>query len=312
MDNPVAFQHLDCKEKEMMTWKTSCALMLVVAILVAIGGAAQAAVPETVPVGNPGNKPDSTGYGAVAYEYRIGKYEVTNDEYCEFLNAVVKSDLHSLYDGRMGGIDPRTGTAYGGITRSGSRGSYTYAVKEGMGKKPVNYVTFESCIRYANWLTNGQGDGDTEKGSYSFRFGALTVPDHAALATGKTTTWVLASENEWYKAAYYDPDKAGGAGYWQYPAKSNFAPAANLNSNAPSDAGSYENAASPYGTYDQGGNLWEYNDHQSGNKVGLRGGSFYINDHAGYMRSATRYDVISARWPNYGFRVVALGTPETE
>jgi formylglycine-generating enzyme required for sulfatase activity len=295
-----------------MTRKNLWGFTLVAAIVVTIGGATQAAVPETVLVGDAGNKPDSTGYGAVGYEYRIGKYEVTNEEYCEFLNAVAKSDPHSLYDGRMGGRDDRTGEAYGGITRSGSYGSYTYAVKEGMGKKPVNYVTFESCLRYANWLTNGRGDGDTEQGSYSFRFGTMTVPDHAALATGEATSWVVASENEWYKAAYYDPDKPGGAGYWQYPAKSNFAPEANLNTNALSNAGSYKNAASPYGTYDQGGNVWEYNDHQSGDKVGLRGGSFYINDHAGYMRSATRYDVLSAKWPNYGFRVVALGGAESE
>jgi len=291
-----------------MEVKQSSFLLPLVALVVAIGGVAQAAVPETVSVGNAGNKADTTGFGAVAYEYKIGKYEVTNGEYCEFLNAVAKKDPHSLYDGRMDG-GPEN---WGGIKRSGSYGSYTYTVREGMGKKPVNYVTFESCVRYANWLTNGQGDGNTEKGSYAFKFGALTVPDHAALAKGKEVKWVLASENEWYKAAYYDPDKRGGAGYWQYPAKRDTAPAANLNSNAPSDAGSYKDVASPYGTYDQGGNMWEYNDNQSGNKVGLRGGSFFINDHAGYMRSAIRYDVLSAKWPNYGFRVVALGSAESE
>ena len=290
----------------MTTWKNLRALMLVVAILVAIGGAAQAAVPETVPVGNPGNKSDSTGYGAVDYEYRIGKYEVTNDEYCEFLNAVAKSDPHSLFDSRMNG-GPEN---WGGIKRSGSYGSYTYTVREGMGKKPVNYVTFESCVRYANWLTNGQGDSDTEKGSYAFRFGALTVPDHAVLATGKTIKWVVASENEWYKAAYYDPDKTGGAGYWTYAVEGYSVPKCNINTNWATDVGSY--AASPYGTYDQNGNMWEYNDSRSGNKVGLRGGSFFLNDNETYLRSTTRYDVLSAKWPNYGFRVVALGTAENE
>jgi len=58
--------------------------------------------------------------------------------------------------------------------------------------------------------------------------------------------------------------------------------------------------------------MWKYNDQHSGNTFGLRGGSFYINDHAGYMRSGTRYDVRSEKIPNYGFRVVALGTPETK
>ena len=131
------------------------------------------------------------------------------------------------------------------------------------------------------------------------------MPDHTALAAGKKTSWILPSESEWYKAAYYDPDKPGGAGYWRYPAKSYEIPEANINSSAPCDVESF--AASPYGTYCQGGNVWEYNDAQSGGKVGLRGGSFYLNDNEAYLRSTTRYDVLSAKWPNYGFRVVALG-----
>jgi len=53
--------------------------------------------------------------------------------------------------------------------------------------------------------------------------------------------------------------------------------------------------------------MWEYNEARKGGKVGLRGGSFYLNDNDGYMRAATRYDVLSAKWPNYGFRVAVLG-----
>ena len=121
---------------------------------------------------------------------------------------------------------------------------------------------------------------------------------------------MLPSEQEWYKAAYYDPEKSGGAGYWLYPTNSDNAPEANINSNAPCDVESF--AASPYGTYGQAGNVWEYNDTRSGNKVGLRGGSFYINDNETYLRSTTRYDVLSAKWPNYGFRVAALGVAEKD
>ena len=58
--------------------------------------------------------------------------------------------------------------------------------------------------------------------------------------------------------------------------------------------------------------MWEYNDHQAGSKWGLRGGSWYINDSQNYMRSTTRYDVLSAKWPNYGFRVVTLGKAKRE
>jgi hypothetical protein len=49
--------------------------------------------------------------------------------------------------------------------------------------------------------------------------------------------WFIPTESEWYKAAYYDPKKSGGAGYWLYPAKSDDVPEANLSTNAPSEAG---------------------------------------------------------------------------
>lgn len=276
-----------------------------IAFLLAFGSFSQAADPATVPVGNPGNQADSTGYGAVAYSYKIGKYEVTNEEYAEFLNAVAKTDTYELYDGRMG--EGGDGGAWGGITQSGSPGSYTYTVKDGNGKKPIGYVTWESCIRFCNWLSNGKGKGDTETGVYQIVAGSVKVPDHAALASGKEVKWAMANENEWYKAAYYDANKTGGAGYWTYAAKGGSAPEANLGSNNPTDVGSLASAASPYGTFDQNGNAWEYNENQSDGKVGLRGGSWFINDNDGYLQSGTRYDVLSAKWPHYGFRVVALG-----
>lgn len=274
------------------------------AVCVVCGASAvDAATPELVSVSNAGNAADDTGYGAVGYNYKIGKFEVTNDQYCEFLNAIAKADRHGLYDDRMDG-GPED---WGGISRSGAPGDFTYTVRDGMGKKPVNYVTIQSCMRYVNWLSNGQGKGNTESGVYVFDGNDATVPDHAELAKGKTAKWAIASENEWYKAAYYDPKKDGGAGYWRFPAGSDYAPSANLNSNAPSDVGSYNDAAGPYGTYDQGGNVWEYCDTQNDGKFGLRGGSFYINDNENYMAANVRYDVLSAKWPNYGFRVVQLG-----
>jgi len=117
-----------------------------VVALVALAGAWAETAPitiSTVTVGNPGNTADGTGYGAVAYEYRIGKYEVANAQYCEFLNAVAKTDSREPYD-------PRMADEYGGITRSGDDGSSTYAVKDGMGKKPINYATCESGVCFVN------------------------------------------------------------------------------------------------------------------------------------------------------------------
>ena len=76
---------------------------------------------ETVIVGDPGNapdkiyshnNPDNLQFGSVSYQYRIGKYEVTNSQYVEFLNAKAKSDPNLLYNTEMeanaaGGINGR-------------------------------------------------------------------------------------------------------------------------------------------------------------------------------------------------------------
>jgi len=262
--------------------------------------------PETVLVGSPGNPPDSTGFGAVNYAYRIGKYEVTNTQYCEFLNAVASDDPHGLYHDGMAG-------EYGGIRREGQSGAYRYSLKKGMENKPVGFASWHNALRFANWLTNGRGKGDTEKGSYTFvRRGneqKVEMPDHADLAAGQTPRWVLASENEWYKAAYYDSDKPGGGGYWPFAWRGENPPPCNINTNVPSDVGSFVDAASAYGTFDQNGNMWEWNETRSGGNCGVRGGSFYLNDNAGYLRSSTRYvsDPPDFKFSNYGFRVVLLG-----
>ena len=94
---------------------------------------------ETVPVGNPGNAGEWSGAnyggypffaapdrvcGSVAYNYNIGKYEVTAGQYTEFLNAVArKSDTYGLYNMKMwGSIEGCK------IQQSGLSGSYTYSV----------------------------------------------------------------------------------------------------------------------------------------------------------------------------------------
>jgi hypothetical protein len=109
---------------------------------------------DWVTVGLPGTAADSrTGDGAVAYTYRISKYEVTNAQYVEFLNAVAETDdPNGLYD-----TDMTTGSA-GGITRSGSAGSYSYSPIAGRELMPVNYVSFWDSLRFANWLHNGRGN----------------------------------------------------------------------------------------------------------------------------------------------------------
>ncbi|GAG10088.1 unnamed protein product, partial [marine sediment metagenome] len=71
-----------------------------------------------------------------------------------------------------------------------------------------------------------------------------------------------------------------------------------------------ENSDSPYGTFDQGGNVWEWNEALIGSSRGLRGGSFnYYDDslhasHRGYSDPSGEYGL-------FGFRVSEVPEPAT-
>jgi hypothetical protein len=65
-------------------------------IVAGLGPAAMAVTIDTVPVGNPnhtGEVQSQGTFGAVTYEYNIGKYEVTAGQYSDFLNAVAATDI---------------------------------------------------------------------------------------------------------------------------------------------------------------------------------------------------------------------------
>lgn len=267
---------------------------------------------DLVTVGNPGNPADINGgvFGGVSSTYRIGKTEVTNAQYVEFLNAKAATDAYGLFNSQMGSF------SQGGITRSGAFGSYTYAVKADAtnvepdfgaytyGNKPVVYVSWFDAIRFANWMHNGQGSGDTETGAYTIVGGATpTNPDSIVRNAG--AKWYLPTENQWYKAAYYS--SVGGV-YFDYPTSSDSLPtnvlpametgnSANYvdgaifttgNSSYPmTPVGAYTQSDSAYGTLDQGGNAaeWTETPASAGRRV-RRGGSW--NQAASFMSSAVR------------------------
>jgi formylglycine-generating enzyme required for sulfatase activity len=221
-------------------------------------------------IGNPGNANDNTGFGAVGYAYSIGSYEVTNAQYAEFLNAKAAADPLGLYSTDMGIVAPTpTSAGHGGITRSGGPGSFTYNAIPGRENLPVNYVSFYDALRFANWLHNGQGSGDTESGAYTLLGGTPEPSNGNTVMRNIGARIFLTSENEWYKAAYY---KATSTSYFAYPTGSDIDPTCAVPSATPNTAncgnavgdltpgGSYTGSASPYGTFDQGGNVWEWNE----------------------------------------------------
>jgi formylglycine-generating enzyme required for sulfatase activity len=291
-----------------------------------IASSASAVTMDWTPIGNAGNAADTqvmndgtTGYGAVSYTYSIGTYEVTNAQYAEFLNAKAASDPLGLYNPVMG----MGGTWHGGIARSGSDGSYTYSAIAGRENMPVNWVSSFDAFRFANWMTNGQGNGDTESGSYTL-LGGTATPSNPWVARNVSATImliVLTSEDEWYKAAYYDSTTSS---YFDYPAGSNTettcaTPTATSNSancfSAVDDStpvGSYPGSPSPYGTFDQGGNVAEWNEAIiPGQNHGIRGGSFFSRS-SGLAAAKRGYAPRTYEDRDIGFRVAMLPEPNTE
>ena len=266
---------------------------------------------EWVTVGDPGNAADSTGYGAIETGYRIGKYPITASQYCIFLNAVAgASDPYALYHQRMG-EDIITGS----INCTLYKEHYFYSTKPGREKWPINYVSWFSAARFCNWVHNGTPDGDegdntTETGAYTLqgRMNGTTIP----LNDGAKC--YIPSEDQWYKAAYY---KGGGtnSGYYVYPTQSD-TPPGNGTNDIPNQANYASSSLTPvnlfkasggyYGTYDMGGNVWEWNttDHlfYGMQKIGVRGGSFRT---FGIFMGKDRTEAFMAAEIDTGFRVAA-------
>jgi formylglycine-generating enzyme required for sulfatase activity len=267
---------------------------------------------EWVTVGDPGNACDDTPqqgcFGAVDHVYRIARYEVTNAQYAEFLNAKAASDPLGLYNVDMG-------SPPGGIARSGSSGSYTYEAIDGSEQEPVGSVSFFDALRFANWLHNGQGDGDTETGAYSLLGGTPTPSNPLVERNAGATVWV-ATDDEWYKAAYYSPASAT---YREYPTGTDAptacaAPTAAANRancagvvGGLTDVGSYPGSPGPNGTFDQGGNALEWTDGDIAvleNRT-LRGGGYYSP--ADYLRRRIlEYDDPWFEQGGLGFRVASF------
>ena len=247
---------------------------------------------DFVTVGDPGNAGDGQSqgtFGAVDYVYNIGKYEVTKNQW-----DAVSSIADDL------------------LTDSGGYWS---------GNQPAAHISWHEAAMFTNWLTSG----NVTQGAYAIDSGGLvTGIDRASAQSSYGTVYFLPTENEWYKAAYYDPNKSGGPGYWDYPTRHD-SPDVPDGIDSAIDAAfdavfldtynqGYPNAVdnagilSAYGTMGQGGNVEEWNETAVESRRGFRGGSFYTD--AGNLLAATRSR--NDPWiegSNIGFRV-ASSVPE--
>jgi formylglycine-generating enzyme required for sulfatase activity len=322
---------------------------------------------ELVDVGSPGNAPDVTTFGAVAYPYRIGKVEVTVADYAAFLNAVARTDTYGLWNNGM-----QAAPSGAGITRSGAAGSYVYAPMTATSgsapytaggtppfrtvngvdssRFPITYVSWLSAARFANWMANGQPVGaqdasTTEDGAYRLA-GAIRGGAPALNATnpntGQAPRFRIPTENEWYKAAYYDPQLNGGrGGYHRYATRSdtppgNVVPGSGTSPTQPpsnqanyifganylysvtqaaaivttqhylTPVGTFAATTSPWGALDMNGSVWELNTLTGAGtlNIGIRGGAW--TSLASYL--ASTYFLGSVTYStasNVGFRLAA-------
>ena len=263
---------------------------------------------DYVLVDNPGNPPDIHygSFGSVSYNYEISRYEISNREWVDFLNSVaVKSDPFGLYN------QNQTNGVLGGINRLKHGDEWRYETKPGWSERPVNYIGWYDLARYANWQHYGRpATGQCVKGTTEGTAidGAYDTTEFEAIRKGKkrpykgfgrrneAALYWIPDQNEWYKAAYYDPEKLGARPYWDYPTRSDNPPdtsksgleamGANYQKEdhlgegppfylAPVD--SYRASASYFGTQQQAGNVWEWQEDWQYGQVGnraLRGGSF--------------------------------------
>ena len=198
---------------------------------------------DFVTIGNPGNSPDANPNpaGAVPYEYRIGKYEIS-EQMIDKANA-------------LGGL---------GITKD-TRGP----------DMPATSVTWYEAAKFVNWLNMNTGSVPAYKFDLSgnFQLWQSSDPgyDSTNLYRNKLAKYFLPSINEWHKAAYYD--SVAGV-YYDYPTGSDSIPdgtdfigdpifdavfndgASNPGPNVVTNVG----LLSPYGTAGQGGNVREWEE----------------------------------------------------
>lgn len=144
--------------------------------------------------------------GVVNKNYRIGAYEITNNQYVSFLNSVATGlndpITSGLYHPDMSGV-------YGGINRSTSDVLAQYSIKNNMGNKPVNFINYINSLKFINWLENGAPSSIDpinvneiiNQGAYEI---LLDGDRNYRVDTNRNRKYFLPSLDQWYKAAYFE------------------------------------------------------------------------------------------------------------
>ena len=251
-------------------------------------------------IGNAGNAADTlTGYGAVPYTYRMGTYDISQNQ----IDAATANGLQGVVGGAW------------------------------VGDQPAANISWYQAAAFVNWLDTSTGHQAAYNLTYSG--GAYTMDlwhswdtgyDPNNLYRNKNAVYVLPSEDEWYKAAY---GKNDGSGYTLYATGSDTPPTpvasgtdvgtAVYSQSSEQGPSSVYLAGGPssYGTRGQGGNVYQLLESSTdgNNSVSvadhtIRGGFWGGQDYR--MESSTRYGYNGADFGGnlgsspLGFRVASV------
>ena len=225
-------------------------------------------------IGNPGNVPDSNGYGAVAYTYQIGTYDISANQF----NAAIASGLSNVTAGYWSN------------------------------NQPVANVTWYKAAAFVNWLdiSSGYAPAYNLTSSNSLSLWATNSPGYnpSDAYRNSLAKYFLPSENEWYKSAYYS---------WQtqtynlYPtgttvptpvASGTATNTAVYNQSFTNGPSSIYTAGglSPYGTMGQAGNVQQWLESAWSNSNTNTSTTTGAHSTAGYYYDQSSSDLSSADW----------------
>ncbi len=175
-------------------------------------------------------QPPCQTVGSVGYGYGVGQLEVTVAQYVAFLNTADPAgrNRHKLYSSTESGTEwPKYGQI--DFSAGASPGHHYSVAAPEWANKPYGFANFLRSARFANSLYNGRVLSKRSSSAGSFHYVTYRVRLSRRTETGmydmhvRAMTrshkrgFVIPSQNEWIKAAYYDPNGGGKYSYWQYP-----------------------------------------------------------------------------------------------
>ena len=255
---------------------------------------------EFTSIGDIGNVADGSGYGSAPYNFRMSTAEVSESVLQRAVNA---------------GLSGVTGGAW-------------------MGDQPTAFIDWFEAAAFVNFLNTDRGLApayDLSWDGNSWSMNLWTSADAWQLGgenlyRHKDAFYFLPSENEWYKAAYY---QGGGtnAGYWDYPTQENTAPTA-VASGVVAGTAVYDGQSEPAGVFNNGGlsaygnrglggnaaewseSAWDGLNNSSSEDRTVRGGDWF--GEFDQLASSSR-DINAPLYESdfIGFRVASVPEPST-